>query len=111
MNYSVKKNKRNIAKFKIETPENIWIDKFVCLRSIMFSFKFGDHSKNKLKGISQPHSKNIKIDDYKKCLDGEVNQKECDNYIIRSMNHEMYLQPVKNSTLSQFDDKRCYKKT
>ena len=29
------KNKRVIVKFKIETPKNIWIDEFVCLRSKM----------------------------------------------------------------------------
>ena len=27
------KNKKFIGKFKIETPKNIWIDEFVCLRS------------------------------------------------------------------------------
>ena len=26
------KNKKIIGKFKIETPKNIWIDEFVCLR-------------------------------------------------------------------------------
>ena len=32
---------------------------------------------------------------------------ECDNYNIRSLNHEIYLQQMKKSTLPQFDDKRC----
>ena len=41
---------------------------------------------------------------------GEKNQKEFDKNIIRSLNHEMYLQLVKKITLSQFDDKRCYMK-
>ena len=27
---------------------------------------------------------------------------------LRSINHEMYLQEIKKSTLSYFDDKRCY---
>ena len=35
-------------------------------------------------------------------------QKECDNYIIGSINQETYLQFVKKSTLSPFDDKRYY---
>ena len=35
-------------------------------------------------------------------------KKKCFNYIIRSLNHEMYLQLVKKSTLSLFADKRCY---
>ena len=32
-----------------------------------------------------------------------IKQLECDNNIIQSLNHEMYLQEVKKSTLSQFD--------
>ena len=35
-------------------------------------------------------------------------QQECDNYINKSINHEMILQRIKKSTLSIFDDKRCY---
>ena len=35
-------------------------------------------------------------------------QRECDDYIIRPLIDEMYLQRVQKSTLSQFDDKRCY---
>ena len=89
------KNKKVIGKFKIETPKNIWIDEFVCLRSKMYAFKCGDDSKNKLKGISKSRSKNIKFEEYKKCLDGEDYQRECNNYIIRSINHEMVLQEVK----------------
>ena len=108
MNYSVKKNKKVIGKFKIETPKNIWIDEFVCLRSKMYAFKCGDDSKNKLKGVCNFQSKNIKFEEYNKCLDGEKYQKECNSYIIRSINHEMVLQEVKKSTLSIFDDKRCY---
>ena len=33
------KNKKFVGKFKIEIPENIWIDEFVCLRSKAFSFE------------------------------------------------------------------------
>ena len=42
------KNKKVIGKFKIETPENIWIDEFICLRSKMYAFKCGNDSKNKI---------------------------------------------------------------
>ena len=35
-------------------------------------------------------------------------QFECNNYILRSLNHEMYLQQIKKSALSQFEDNRCY---
>ena len=62
--------------------------------------------KNKLKGVSESHSGHIRFEEYYNCLLGGEYQKECDNYIIRSINHEMYLQEVKKSTLSLFDDKR-----
>ena len=103
------KNRKAIGKFKFETPKSIWIEQFLCLRSKMYSFKCGDDSKNKLKGICKSQSKHYKFEEYYNCLFGGAYQKECDNYIIRSINHEMYLQEVKKSTLSQFDDKRCYR--
>ena len=62
----------------------------------------------KLKGTSKSQSKNIKFEGYKKCLDGENFQSECNNYVLRSINHEMHLHEIKKSTLSIFDDKRCY---
>ena len=102
------KNKKLLGFFKIETPKNIWIDDFVCLRSKMYAFKCGDDSKNRLKGISRSYSKNIRFEENYNCLFGVEYQKECDNYILRSVDHEMYLQQVKKSTLSIFDDKRCY---
>ena len=104
------KNKKVIGKFKIETPINFWIDEFVCLRSKAYSFKCKseDENKNKIKGISRSQSKNIKFEEYYNCLFGREYQQECDNYILRSINHDMILQKVKKSTLSIFDDKRCY---
>ena len=107
MNYSAIKTKK-IGKFKIETPKKFWIDGFVCLRSKMFAFKCGDDSENKLKRISKRQSKKVKFEEYKKCLDGEKHQEVCNNYILRSINHEMHRQERKKSTLSIFDDKRCY---
>ena len=105
--YSIE-NKKIIGQFKIETPESICIDEFVCLRSKMDSFKCGDDSKNKLKGISKSQSKHIKFEEFYNCLFSGEYQKECDNYNIRSINHEMYLQKTNKSTLSIFADKRCY---
>ena len=66
------KNKKVIGKFKIETPENIWIDEFVCLRSKAYSFKCNDNteSKNEIKGISKSQSKRIKFEEYYNCLLG-----------------------------------------
>ena len=39
------KIKKVIGKFKIKTPENIGIDKFIALRSKCYAYKFGDDSK------------------------------------------------------------------
>ena len=91
------KNKKVIGKSKIETPKNIWIDEFVCLRSKAYSFKCNDNNenKNKMKDISKSQSKHIKFEKYKKCLDGDEYQKECNNSILRSVNHEMHLQEIK----------------
>ena len=102
------KNEKVIGKFKVETSKSIWIDEFVCQRSKMYSFKCENDIKNKLKSISKSQSKHIKFEEYYNCLFGGEYQKECDNYIIRSINHDMYLQQVKKSALSIFDDKRCY---
>ena len=46
------KNPKIFGKFKIETPKNIWIAEFVCLRSKMYSFKSGDDTKKKIKRYS-----------------------------------------------------------
>ena len=104
------RNKKVIGKFKIETPKNIWIDEFVCLRSKAYSLKCKDNNenKNKTKIISKSQTKHIKFEEYKKCLDGGEYQREFINYILRSINHEMHLHEIKKSTLSIFDDKRRY---
>ena len=95
MNYLVRK--KVISKFKLQTPKSLWSDDFVCLRSELYSFKCGDDSKSKMKGVSKSQSKHIKFEEYKKCLDGEKHQEESDNYIIRSINLEMYLRKVKKN--------------
>ena len=91
--------KKVIGKLKIETPKNIWIDEFVCLRSKVYSFKCNDNieNKNKIKVISKSQSKHIEFEEYKKFLDGEDYQRECKNYILRSINHQMYLQEIKKN--------------
>ena len=103
------KKEKVVGNFKFETPKSICIDEPVCLRSKMYPFKCGDDIQKKLKGISKSQSKNIKFEDKNNCLDGEEYQKDCDKHINRSINHEMYLQKLKKSSLSLFDNKRCYK--
>ena len=74
------KNKKVIGKIKIETPKNLIINEFVCLRSKMYSFKCGNYSKNKLKGISNSQSNIIKFEEYYNCLFGGEYQKEKNSY-------------------------------
>ena len=109
-NHEVFSNKirKVIGKIKIETPKRIWIDDFIALRSKCYAFKYGDDSKSKLNGISKSQSKNIKFEDYKVCLEGEENENVCSNYILKSINHEMYMQEIIKPTLSIFDDNRNY---
>ena len=64
---------------------------------MMYAFSCGDDSKNKIKGISQSQSKNIKFEDYKKGFDGMEYQRECSICIIRSINHQMHLQEIKKN--------------
>ena len=45
------KNEKVIGKFKTETPKNVFIDEFNCLRSKVYSFECGSNDKNKLKVI------------------------------------------------------------
>ena len=43
------KDKQKIGKFKIKSPADIWIDELICLRSKVYAFKCGNHSKNNIK--------------------------------------------------------------
>ena len=61
-----------------------------------------------MKGFSKSHSQKNKFEEYYNCLFGGKSQRECDKCLTRSLNHEMYLQRVRKSLLSLFDDKRCY---
>ena len=42
--FSIKNKKKLVRFFNKETPKNIWIDEFVCLRSKMYAFKCGNDS-------------------------------------------------------------------
>ena len=91
----ISKYKKVVGKIKIETPKSIWIDEFIALRSKAYSFRRNDRNTNNLKGISKSQSKNVKFEEYYSCLFRGEFQKQCDNYPILSLKHEMYLQKVK----------------
>ena len=89
------KNKKVLGKFKIETPESIWIDEFIALRSKAYAFKCNNKSTNKIKGITRAQAKNIKFEEYFNCLFGKEYQKTCDIFLIRSINHDIFLQKLR----------------
>ena len=74
------------------------------MRSKAYSFKckVNDENKNKIKGISKSQSKHNKFEEYYNCLFGKEYQRECNNYIIRSINLEMVLQEVKKINIICF---------
>ena len=74
----------------------------------MYELKCGNDSKIKLKGICNSQSKNNMFEEYYNCVFVGEHQNECDIFIIRPFSHEMHLQRVQKSTLSPFDDTRCY---
>ena len=55
----------------------------------MYAFKNVDKSKNILKGVSKSNSKIIANDEYKKFFDEGNHFQDCDNYVLRSVSHEM----------------------
>ena len=97
-------NKKVLGKFKIETPKNIFIDEFIGLRSKAYSFKCNNNNenKNKLKGICKSQTKNIKFEEYYNCLFGNEYKKECDHFVIRALNHEIYMQKVTKKFIISF---------
>ena len=68
----------------------------------MYAFKCGDNDRNKLKIIFNTQPKHIKFENYKKCLFSEKYQKVYNIYILRSINHDMYLQEVKKISIINF---------
>ena len=92
-----------VGNFKIEIGKNVFIGLFSCLRSKACSFKCGVDNKNKLKGIYKSQSKNNKFDEFYNGVFGGEDQGECDNYIIKSIHHDLYLQKISKNTPSAFD--------
>ena len=98
---------------KRETPKSLYVDKFACLRSECYAYTTElDGNDNKLKGICVGYKKEISFDQYYKCLKNEAYDKHCEQFCIRSHDHEMYLQQKTKKSLSPSDDKReCINET
>ena len=104
------KNEKFFGKLEIENPNNVFVEEFFCLRSKVYSFESGSENKNVLPGICKSQSKNVKFEEVYNCLVGGDYEKESDTHIIKSIRHKTYLQKVRESTFSLFDEKQCYQK-
>ena len=103
------KYKKTPGYLKIETPNSLYIHKFVCLRSKCYAYMTQlDGYENKFKGIVKGYKKEISFDQYYNCLMNQSYNQTCTQYCIRNHDHGMYLQQITKKSLSPFDDKRKY---
>ena len=86
---------------------SLWISEAVCLRAKMYSVSLTDGSlKQTLKGMKKHVTKReITLQDYLQVLNTSIPQQHSMN-IIRSKSHQLYIQMIKKTSLSSFDDKR-----
>ena len=59
------------------------------MRSTAYAIKSNDEETNELKGVSKLQGKNTNFEEDYNCMFGGDYQKECDNYLFRSVYHEM----------------------
>ena len=99
-------NKKVLGMFKDETAGKV-IKEFVGLRAKLYSYKMDEGEENKrCKGIKKAVvAKSIRHEDYKKCLQTGKEQLRRQT-IIRSYEHNLYLEEVNKIALSAADDKR-----
>ena len=99
-------NKKVVGMFKDEAGGKI-IEEFVGLRSKLYSYKmYEGWEEKKCKGVKKSVvKKNIKFDDFKKCLFGGGKQYR-KMYNIRSHKHEVFTEESNKIALSADDDKR-----
>ena len=99
-------NKKVLGMFKDEAAGKV-IKEFVGLRAKLYSFKTEEGEENKkCKGIKKAVvEKSIRHENYKTCLQNGKEQLRRQT-IIRSYEHELYLEEVNKIALSAADDKR-----
>ena len=81
------KNEKFFGELK-KTPLNVLIDDIIRSGSKAYLLKCGSDNRNELKGFSKSQSKDFKFEEIYNCLFGAEYQKECDKYIIQSINRE-----------------------
>ena len=99
-------NKKVLGMFKDEAAGKV-IKEFVGLRAKLYSFKTEEGEENKkCKGIKKAVvAKSIRHENYKTCLQNGKEQLRRQT-IIRSYEHDLYLEEVNKIALSAADDKR-----
>ena len=102
------KNKKVIGKFKDEVS-NDFIKEFIGIRSKTYAFiKNNNEISKKLKGVSKSVvKKDIKFDDYKRCI-FENKEKIVSVHSIRSKDLSNYSLEQSKVALRNTDDKRCW---
>ena len=61
-----------------------------------------------MKGVTKSQAENIVLEEHYNCLSRKEYQTSFDNYLIRSITRDMYLQKVNKRALFDFDEKRKY---
>ncbi|MCG8374751.1 MAG: hypothetical protein MI700_14505, partial [Balneolales bacterium] len=99
-------NKKVVGMFKDEAGGKI-IEEFVGLRAKLYAYKmYEGKEEKKCKGVKKSViAKDIKFNDYKKCLFEGTSQLR-KMTVIRSRNHEVFTEEVNKVALSGNDDKR-----
>lgn len=99
-------NKKVVGMFKDEAGGKI-IEEFVGLRAKLYAYKmYEGKEEKKCKGVKKNViAKDIKFNDYKKCLFEGTSQLR-KMTVIRSRNHEVFTEEVNKVALSGNDDKR-----
>ena len=103
--FEVGENKKVLCDFNDETAGK-QIEKFVGLRSKLYSYKLHEKEHKKCKGVKRNVvAKSITHEDYKNCLMTKNEQLRKMN-VIRSHLHNIYAEQINKVALSADDDKR-----
>ncbi|XP_044005912.1 uncharacterized protein LOC122850928 [Aphidius gifuensis] len=103
-------NKKVVGLMKDENNGNIMTE-FIGLRSKLYSYKViieletRDKTHSRAKGVKRSAMKKIIFDDYKRCLQNEIEIFRKQN-LLRSHNHNVRTITIKKKALSWQDDKR-----
>ena len=106
----LKKNEKVLGRLKVETPEGLWIDKFIALKSKSYSFIENEETHRKIKGVSKVASKKITFEEYYSCLMNYDVENPIKHTIlsIQTDFHEIYLSKIIKNYSSSADSKSYF---